>query len=84
MRKEYNFSKMKKRHNPYKKTNIHKPGSAKYYRDQLVNINAVAIGFDGYNPNSAKQMRELVIEMAQMARDALNHEKLYVQVEDKK
>lgn len=61
-----------------KECNIYKVGSAKYYRDQLVNINSVAIDFDGYNINSAKQMRGLVIEMAQMARDALNHKKLYV------
>jgi len=66
------------------KKNIYRPGSAKYYRGALVNINATAINFDGFNYNSAKQMRELVIEMAQMARDALNHKKLYITVEDTK
>ena len=64
-----------------KKYNIYKPGSANYYKDQLTNINMVAIDYDGYNPNSAKQMRELVVEMSQMAEDALNHNKLYIQME---
>jgi len=65
-----------------KKCNIYKPGSAKYYRDMLNTISLVAFGYDGFNPNSAKQMRELVDELKKMADDALGHEKLYCELED--
>ena len=58
----------------------HKAGSAAYYKEALTLINLVAIDYDGYNPNSAKQMRELVVEMAQMARDAINHKKLWIKI----
>ena len=61
-----------------KECNIYKPGTAKYYRDVLVNIRAVAIDYDGFNPNSSKQMRELIDDISDMAKQALNHEKLYV------
>lgn len=54
-----------------------KPGSAQYYRDMLELIVNVAYDYDGYNPKSAKQMRELVDELRKMAIDALNHKKLY-------
>ena len=60
------------------KTNRYKPGTAKYYKDQLENIVAVAIDYDGYDPNNAKQMRELVDELKAMAGQSLRHEKLYV------
>lgn len=63
-----------------KEFNMYKSGSASYYRDQLVNIRAVAVDYGGYNINSAKQMRELVEELCIMARDALQHKKLYVQI----
>lgn len=62
----------------YKKYNIFKPGTAKYYKDMLELISAVAYHYDGYNPNSAKQMRELVDELKNMANDALNHKTLYI------
>ncbi len=64
-----------------KKSNIYKPGTAKYYRDQLVNIQAVAMDYDGYNPQNAKQMKELVDELRKMAGQALLHLKLYVTTE---
>lgn len=62
-----------------KKINIYKPGSAKYYRDVLDNIHAVARDYDGFDPNNAKQMKELVDDLCKMAVDGLNHEKIYVQ-----
>jgi len=65
------------------KCNIYKPGSAKYYRDMLETISAVAVHYDGCNPNSAKQMRELVDELKKMANDALKHKKLYIQLGEK-
>lgn len=61
------------------KINLYKPGTAKYYRDQLHNISAVTINYDGYNPHSAKQMRELIDELKSMADDALNHKTLYIE-----
>lgn len=64
--------------------NMYRAGSAKYYRDQLSNISAVAICFDGYDPKNAKQMKELVEELASMATDALNHKKLYVRISNEK
>ncbi len=67
----------KRRGNEMIKCNIFKPGTAKYYRDMLELIAAVAYRYDGYNPNSAKQMKELVDELRKMATDALNHKKLY-------
>ena len=69
--------------NKEKKMNIYKLGTSKYYRDQLSNISAVAWHYDGYNINSAKQMRELVDELKSMVDDALNHKKLYIQIEGK-
>ncbi len=67
----------------WKKMNLYKPGTAKYYRDMLELISMVAVRYDGYNPNSAKQMKELVDELKNMANSALNHKKLYVQSDDK-
>ena len=61
-----------------KSYNLFRAGSVKYYKDQLENISMVAEAYDGYNPDDAKQMRELVDELAKMANDALNHKKLYV------
>jgi len=60
-----------------KSYNLFRAGSAKYYKDQLENISMVAEVYDGYNPDDAKQMRELVDELANMARDALQHKDLY-------
>ncbi|KKK86526.1 hypothetical protein LCGC14_2762340 [marine sediment metagenome] len=64
-----------------KKTNLFKPGTANYYRDALNLISCVALCYDGYNPSSAKQMRELVDELKSMADNALEHNKLYCEVE---
>jgi len=61
-----------------KEHNIYRLGSAKYYRDVLQNIRAVCIDYDGYNPQNAKQMKELIDDIKDMAKQALNHEKLYV------
>ena len=61
-----------------KACNVYKPGTAKYYRDQLANIWAVSLEYDGYNKKNAKQMAELIKEMGKMAKDALGHKKLYV------
>ena len=61
-----------------KKFNRFRPGSASYYKDQLINIRAVAVDYDGYNIHSAKQMRELVEDLCMMAADALNHKELYL------
>jgi len=58
--------------------NIYTPGTAIYYRDQLVTIVAVGGDYDGYDPNSAKQMRGLVDELVAMAQQALDHKKLYI------
>ncbi len=66
------------------KTNIYKPGTAKYYRDQLVNISAVAYHYDGFNTKSAKQMKELVDDLRIMAENALKHKKLYVCLDKEK
>lgn len=66
-----------------KKTNIYKPGTAEYYRDQLGNISAVAYHYDGYNIKSAKQMKELIDELQGMADDALHYKKLYCTCETK-
>jgi len=66
------------------KCNLYKPGSAKYYRDVLFNISAVAWNYDCYNPKSAKQMKGLVDELKSMADDALKHKKLYIQVKNQK
>ena len=65
----------------WKKSNIYKPGTAKYYKDALKNIYAVALDYDGFNINSAKQMKELVDDLMKMASDALQHKKLYVTTE---
>ena len=65
------------------KMNIYKPGTAKYYRDMLELISIVAVRYDGYNSNSAKQMKELVDELRSMANDALSHKKLYCTCETK-
>ena len=65
----------------WKKINLYKPGSAKYYKDTLKNIHAVAIDYDGFNITNAKQMKELVDDLKKMASDALQHKKLYVTME---
>ena len=61
----------------FKKMNIYKPGTVEYYRDQLGNIVAVTKDYDGFCINSAKQMKELVDDLRDMAEQALNHKKLY-------
>lgn len=60
--------------------NLCKPGSAKYYRDQLKNIAMVLIDYDGYNPENAKQMRGLLEDIKSMADKALKHKKLYLKL----
>ena len=67
----------------WKKINIYKPGTAKYYRDQLSSISAVAFHYDGFNIKSAKQMKELIDDLCKMASDALDHKKLYCTCETK-
>ena len=68
--------------NKGKKINIYKPGTAKYYRDALNNISMVALYYDGFNPKNAKQMKELVDELREMADNALQHKKLYITTEE--
>ena len=68
----------------WKKTNIYKPGTAEYYRDQLGNISAVAVHYDGCNVKSAKQMKELIDDLREIANDALDHKKLYCTCETTK
>jgi len=55
--------------------NILKPGTVKYYRDQLENIGAVCIDYDGYR--TVKGLKGLIDNIRQMAYSALKHEKLY-------
>lgn len=65
----------------FKPVNIYKPGSRKYYRDTLETIVAIGSDYDGYNPKSAKQMKELLDELVKIAVDGLNHEKMYFELE---
>jgi len=58
--------------------NIHRPGSAKYYRDALFNIYAVCFDYDGYNVKNARQMQDLVDEVKDMALSAFQNKKLYI------
>ena len=61
-----------------KKINLYKVGTADYYRDTLNNIGAIiSVDYDGFNSNSAKQMRELLIDIKRMIQDTLAHKKLY-------
>jgi len=63
-----------------KEKNIYKPGTAKYYKDQLDNIGMVLSCYDGYDPKNAESMRELLGETKKMADQALRHKKLYVTI----
>lgn len=67
----------KKNIKPY---NRYKPGSARYYKDQLENIHDVCIDYDGYNIDNAESMRMLIDDLKEMASDALNHKHLYVRL----
>jgi len=61
--------------------NIYKAGSANYYKDVLEIISAVAYCYDGYDPNNAEQMKDLVDELGKIARDGLAKKKMYIKVE---
>jgi len=48
------------------------------YKDALEVICAVIVGWDGYNPDDAKQMRELAIELSDIASNALKEKPVFL------
>jgi len=60
-----------------KRVKIHKIGTAKYYKDQIDNIRMVLIDYDGMNTKKASNMRNLLIDIKDMAEKALSHKVLY-------
>ena len=60
--------------------NIPKPGTKEYYIDALELITVIALGYDGYNPSSAPQMRKLVNDLVEVAEKALKKETIWVEV----
>lgn len=57
--------------------NIYKVGSAAYYRDVMDTMSSIRINWDGYNPQSTKQMRELLEDIVKIGQRGLNNEKMY-------
>lgn len=55
--------------------NIYKPGTAKYYRDQLINIADVCVDYDGYR--KVEGLKGLIDSIKHMAISAIAHKKLY-------
>lgn len=62
---------------------IAKPGSAEYYKDVLSNIEAIGKDYDGFNPNSAKQMKHLVDDLVKLAANALAGKPQYISPKEK-
>ena len=58
-----------------KPCNIHRAGSVKYYRDQLYNIWAVTLEYDGCK--TTNQLKKLIDELGDMAKSALDKKTLY-------
>lgn len=56
--------------------NIYKPRTAEYYRDQLENIRAVCIDYDGYR--TVEGLKGLIDNIKIMALKAIAHKKLYI------
>lgn len=50
------------------------------YYDALSTIPAIAAGYDGYNPKSAKQMRKLILDLVEVAAMALKNKAIMVDV----
>lgn len=48
-----------------------------HYKQGLSLVMGVAAGYDGYNPNSAKQMRKLVADLVEVAAKAWKDEPLW-------
>ena len=63
--------------NDLEKCNLYEPGTPEYYRDTLSNIYIIGRDYDGYDTNNAKQMKELVDSLTDLAKCTLNHEELY-------
>ena len=48
------------------------------YVDALSTICAMQVGWDGYNPNSAKQMRGLMMDMVEVAGRGINGQPVFL------
>ena len=64
----------------WKKKNIYKPGTKKYYIDQLYNIEVI-LHFEKYKKYTAKEARDLLKDLRRYISDAINHKKLYFELE---
>lgn len=57
---------------------IPRPDTREYYRDALTLICAIAVDWDGYDPNNAEQMRGLIKDMVEVAGAAIDKKPSYV------
>lgn len=60
-----------------KDMNLYKPGTAKYYKDTIDNIDMIIVGYDGYDPKKAESIRKLLEAIHEVSGKALKHEKMY-------